>query len=129
MRSSRIRDESYQPAQDVRAEFGLNNASEEYGNIYLKSVNVLLLADVFENFRETCVGYNELEQAHYFTSPGLSCDAALKMTVVQLDLVTDIANRYVRANGRYMFEYDEKAPTSYFKNLETFTLTTTLDRQ
>ena len=93
--------------------------------------DVLLLADVLENFRKTCTQYYELEPSHYFfTSPGLSWDAMLKMTDIKLELITDvdmfqfiekcmrggvsyIANRYGKANNKYMKEYDEKAPSEF----------------
>ena len=51
----------------------------EYHVLHLKS-DILLLADVFENFRKTCLLYYKLDPCHYFTSPGLSRDAMLKMT-------------------------------------------------
>ena len=66
----------------------LNNMGE-YHDLYLAS-DVLLLADVFENFRKTCLEYYELDPCHYFTSPGLSWDAMLKMTDIKLELMTDI---------------------------------------
>ena len=52
--------------------------------------DILLLADVFENFRKTCLEYYKLDPAHYFTSPGLSWDAMLKMTDIKLELMSDI---------------------------------------
>ena len=61
----------------------------EYHDLYLVS-NVLLLTDVFENFRRTCMQYYKLDLCHYFTSPGLSWDALLKMTNIKLELMTDI---------------------------------------
>lgn len=51
--------------------------------------DVLLLADVFERFRDMTLDYYKLDACHYFTSPGLAWDAALKMTGVTLDLITD----------------------------------------
>ena len=48
-----------------------------YHDLYLK-MDVLLLADVFENFRKKCLEYYALDPAHYYTAPGLSWDAALK---------------------------------------------------
>ena len=52
--------------------------------------DVLLLADVFEKFREICLSYYKLYPAHFYTAPGLSWVACLKMTIVQLELFTDI---------------------------------------
>ena len=49
----------------------------DYRDIYLKT-NVLLLADVFEKFINTCLEYFGLDLCHYFSSPGLSWDAMLK---------------------------------------------------
>ena len=61
----------------------------EYHDLYFKS-DVLLLADVFENFRRTCLLYCGLDPCHYFSSPGLSWDAMLKVTDVRLKLMTDV---------------------------------------
>ena len=49
----------------------------EYHDLYL-CTDVVLLADVFENFRKVCLNQYELDPAHYYTSPGLFCDAMLK---------------------------------------------------
>ena len=51
---------------------------------------MLLLADVFESFRKICLQYYKLDPCHYFTSPGLSWDAMLKMTNIKLELMTDV---------------------------------------
>ena len=56
--------------------------------MYLKS-DVLLLADVFEEFRNICLKNYSLDPAWYYTSPGLSCDALLKHSEVKLELLTD----------------------------------------
>ena len=60
----------------------------EYHDLYLKS-DVLLLADVFENFSKTCMQYYKLDPCHYYTSPGLSWGPMLKMTDIKLELITD----------------------------------------
>ena len=60
----------------------------DYHDLYLQS-DKLRLADVFENFRRTCLQYYKLDPAHYFTSPGFSWDAMFKMTVIELELMTD----------------------------------------
>ena len=54
-----------------------------YHDHYLKK-DVLLLADVFEKFIDTCLKFYKLDPCHYFSSPGLSWDAMLKMTGVKL---------------------------------------------
>ena len=81
--------------------------------------DVLILADVFENFRDVCNENYGLDPAHYYTSPGLAWDAALKMTKIRLELLSDydmilmikkgirggismISNRYGVANNKYM---------------------------
>ena len=61
----------------------------DYHNIYLKS-DVLLLADVWENFREVCFTNYKLDANYYYTAPSLSWDAMLKLTKVELELITDI---------------------------------------
>ena len=60
----------------------------DYHDLYLKS-EVLLLAEVFENFRATCLRHYKLDPAHYYTSPGLAWDACLKETGQQLELLHD----------------------------------------
>ena len=88
MNDQHILDEDYNHAQNVWKTFKLRNMGE-YHDLYLKS-DVLLLADIFENFRKTCLEYYKLDPCHYFTSPGLSWDAMLKMTDIKLELMTDI---------------------------------------
>ena len=70
MNNTNITDEEYSHAQNVWNTFQLKTMGE-YHDLYLKS-DVLLLADVFENFRKTCLEYYRLDPCHYFTSPGLS---------------------------------------------------------
>ena len=106
----------------------------DYHDLYLVS-NMLLLTDISENFRKTYMQYYKLDPCHYFTSPGLSWDAMLKMTNIKLELMTDIdmfqfiekgmrsgvsyiANRYGNAKNKYMKEYNEKAPSKYIMYLD-----------
>ena len=105
-----------------------------YHDLYLKS-DVLLLSDMFESFRKSCMLYYKLDPCHYFTSPGLSWDAMLKMTDIKLELMTDIdmyqfiekgmrggisyiANRYGKANNKYMRDYNEMATSKYIMYLD-----------
>ena len=128
-----ITDDEYDHANKVCNTFMIKTMGE-YHDLYLVS-DVLLLTDVFENFRKTCMQYYKLDPCHYFTSPGLSWDAMLKMTNIKLELMTDIdmfqfiekgmcggvsyvANRYGNANNKYMKEYDEKAPSEYIMYLD-----------
>ena len=82
-----ITDDEYQHALNVWKTFGCKNI-RDYHDLYLKS-DVLLLADVFENFRATCLCHYNLDPAHYYTSPGLAWDACLKETGQQLQLLHD----------------------------------------
>ena len=61
----------------------------DYHDFYLK-IDVLLLADVFEGFISTCLKHYELDSCHYFSSPGLSWDAMLKKTKIELEKMSDI---------------------------------------
>ena len=61
----------------------------DYRDHYLKK-DVLLSADVFEKFIDTCLKYFGLDPCHYFSSPGLSWDTMLKMTDLKLEKISDI---------------------------------------
>ena len=84
-----ITDEDYIHAQKVFKEFKLTNLGE-YHDLYVQS-NTLLLADIFENFRNKCIKIYELDPAHFLSAPGLlAWQAHLKKTRVKLELLTDI---------------------------------------
>ena len=112
----------------------------DYHNLYQKT-DVLLLADVFERFRDICLYHYELDPAWYFTAPGLAWDACLKMTQVELELLSDqdmllmvekgirggvsmISTRHGKANNKYMTkdrdgeEYDPSKPSTYILYLD-----------
>ena len=83
-----ITEVDYVHAKKVYKHFEINNLGE-YRDLYLKS-NVLLLADVFENFRKTVLEIYELDPAKFISTPSLVWKTALKKTQVKLDLITDI---------------------------------------
>ena len=129
-----ISNEDYVHARKVSETFEMKNL-KDYHNLY-NQADVLLLADVYENFRDICIKNYKLDPAHYYTAPGLAWDAALKVTEVKLVLLTDIdmllmvekgiregvsmiSNRYGKANNKYMGErFDDKQPTKYITYLD-----------
>ena len=123
----------YAHAQKVWETFGIENMGQ-YHDLYLKS-DVLLLADIFENFREQYLHTYGLDPAHYVSLPSSSWDAMLKMTDVRLDLLSDvdmlnfiekgmrggistITHRYALANNKYMKNYDPQKESSYIPYLD-----------
>ena len=111
-----ITEEDYQHAQTVWKEFNIESM-KDYHNLYNLS-DLLLLADIFENFRNICMNHYELEPAWYYSVPGLAWDDALKITKVQLELLSDpdmllmiesgaiatISHRHAKANNEYLWE-------------------------
>ena len=101
----------------------------EYSDLYLKT-DILLLADIFEEFRTQCIKVYKLDPAHYYTLPGYTWDAMLKHTNVNLELLTDIdmvlfvergirgglsqcSKRYSKANHKYLQEHDTTKPNNF----------------
>ena len=102
----------------------------EYHDLYLKT-DVLLLADVFENFRDMALEYFKVDPCHFVTAPAMFFDALLKMSDVELELVSDpemydfverakrggvslIMKRYAAANNKHMGDrHDPGKPSSY----------------
>ena len=82
-----ITNEDYPHAQKVLKEFALKNIGEYHG-LYVQS-DTLLLADVFENFRDKCIEIYELDPTHFLSVPKLAWQAYLKNTGVKLELLTD----------------------------------------
>ena len=102
--------------------------------MYFQS-DTLLLADVFENFRNKCIEIYELDPAHFLSAPGLAWQACLKKTGVKLELLTDIdmllmvekgirggicyaIHRYAKANNKYMKNYNKDMESSYLEYLD-----------
>ena len=131
---SGIPDKDYEHAQNVWKTFQCKTLAD-YTKLYCKS-DVLLLADVFENFIDVCLKKYGLDPSHYITSPSLAFDAMLKLTDVKLELLTDpdmylffergvrggvsmITKRYAKANNKYMgADYDPTKPSVYLPYLD-----------
>ena len=128
-----VTDDEYKHAINVWNTFKCKTI-RDYHDVYLKS-DVLLLADVFENFRAMCLRHYNLDPAHHYTSPGLAWDACLKETGQELQLLHDydmlmmfergirggmthIAKRYAEANNKYMDNYDSIKPSAYIHYLD-----------
>ena len=84
---SNINNDEYERAKRIWEHFGIKNLGQ-YHDLYLQT-DVLLLTDVFENFRDLCLEYYGLDPAHYFTLPNFSWDAMLLKTDVKIDPLTD----------------------------------------
>ena len=76
---------------------------------------------MFEKFNKTCLDYYRLDLCHYFSSPGLSWDAMLKMTGVELELISDIdmysfIEKGMRDSISYIAKRHSKANNEYTEN-------------
>ena len=106
----------------------------DYTSIYMIN-DVLLLADVFENFRNLSVDVYELDPCWYYTSPGLAWDAMLKKTRVELEVLNDVekylmiekgirggivnaVKRYAKANNKYIEDFDSEKPSNFLVYLD-----------
>ena len=63
-----IKSDDYQHAQWVWKEFKVRNLGD-YHDLYLRT-DVILLANMFEAFRDTCIEHYSLDPAHFYTAPG-----------------------------------------------------------
>lgn len=123
-----ITDNEYEHAENVWNSFNCQNLGE-YSDLYLKT-DVLLLTDVFENFREQCLLTDKLDPVHLCTLAGYTWNAMLKYTKVELELISDIdilmfiergirggvsqcSTRCAEANNKYMHNYDGSKRSSY----------------
>ena len=112
----------YRHAKRVYKEFKVNNLGDNY-DLYVQG-DTLLLADIFENFRNKCIEIYELDLDHFLRAPGLAWQACLKKTEVKLELLADIdmllmvekgtwggighaIRRYGKANNKCMKNYDK----------------------
>ena len=123
-----ISDEEYLMCKKIWDKFSMKNMGD-YHDHYLEK-DLLLLADIFQKFIDTCLKCYALDPCHYFSFPGLSWDAMLKMTGVELEKISDIdmylfiekgltgevshiAKRYAKASNKYTKDYDPKKPSKF----------------
>ena len=128
-----ISDQDYKKAGNVWKHFKLLNLGE-YHDLYLKT-DVLLLTDVFENFRTMCLDYYGLDPAHYYTLPNFAWDAMLLKTGITLEQIHDlemyemiekglrggvcqVSQKHITANNKYMKSYNKDVVSSYINYLD-----------
>lgn len=134
MNEENVSTDDYNFAHTVWNEFDIKTL-DDYAELYLKT-DILLLADVFQNFREKTYEIYELDPAHYLTLPSFSFDAMLKYTRAKIELLTDIemllfvekgirggisqcSKRHVKANNKYMKElYNSEEKSIYLMDLD-----------
>ena len=131
-----ITDVDYAHGKRFCKDFEVKNLGE-YHDLYVQS-DTLLLADIFQKFRNMCIEIYELDSAKFLSSSGLAWQAALKKAKVKLDLLTNIdmllmvekgirggichsVYRYVKANKKYMKNNKDKKfflikIKNYYKN-------------
>ena len=127
-----ITDVDYKHAKTVFKNL-INKNLGDYHDLYLQS-DTLLLADVFENFRNMCIKVYEIDPAHFLSAPGLEWQACLKKTELKLELLTDAdmllmvekgikggifhaMHRYAKANNKYMKDYNKVEEESFLEYL------------
>ena len=127
-----ITDIDYRHANKIFKKFKLKNLSN-YHDLYVQS-DTLLLADVFENFRNMCIEIFELDPAHFLSASGLAWLACLKKTEVRLELLTDVdmllmveegirdgtchaIHSYAKANSKSTKDYDKNDEESFLQYL------------
>ena len=128
-----ISDEDYEPVQKVWNVFEIKNGGE-YHDLYVQS-DTLLLADVFENFRNMCLDVYGLDPVYFVSAPGLARQACLKKAKVKSELLADYdmtlmiekgirggicqaIQRYAKANNKCMKNYDKNIDSSYIEYLD-----------
>ena len=128
-----INDIDYRHANNVFKGFKLENLGD-YHDLYVQS-DTLLLADVFNNFRDMCIKEYELDPGHFLSLPGLAWQACLKKTNIELELLTDYdmllmveegirggichsIHRYAKTNNKYIKNYSKDEESSYIQYLD-----------
>ena len=127
-----INEDDYKHENNVWSVFNIQNLGE-YHHLYLRT-DMVLLANAFEEFRNTCMKHYVLDPANFYTSPGLAWKACLKKTGIKLELlqdpdmllmfeagirggITHAVHRYTAANNKYMDNYNSKNSSSYIQYL------------
>ena len=122
-----IKDKHYEHAKNVWNTFKIKNLGE-YHDLHIQS-DTLLLSDVFETFRKTCIKEYELDPCYFVSAPGFSWEACLKLTKVKLELLTDVdmllmfekwirddisqaIHKHTTANNKYMKGYNKNVTSS-----------------
>ena len=128
-----ITKKDYIHSQKVWSVFKIKDIGD-YHDLYVQS-DTLQLADVFENFRKMCFKIYELGPVRFVSAPNLAWQACLMKTGVELELITDIDMhlmlekgirggicqaivRLIRANNKYLKDYDKSMPSSFLKYLD-----------
>ena len=118
----------YRHTEKVFNKFNIKNLGV-YHDLYVQS-DTLLLADIFENFRNMCFEVYGLDPVYFLSAPGLAWQACLEKTGVKLELITDVdmlvmiekgirggichsIYRHAKANNKYMKIYDRNNESSY----------------
>ena len=140
----RFNETSLPPKKDFYCELNLEDITDkdylhaqkvgDYHDLY-DQTDTLLLADVFEKFRDKCIEIYGLDPSYFYSAPGLAWQACLKKTDVKLELLTDYqmllmieegirggmcqsTHRYAKANNKYMKNYDKNIESSYLTYLD-----------
>src|SRR6266516_3078894 len=128
-----ISESDYTHARQVWHAFKMK-CLRDYHDLYL-TTDILLLADVFENFQYLSYQNYGIDAAHFIATPGMTMCTALRNTKVHLELLTNIdmlnffegaiwggviciMNRYAKANHPSLPEYDENSPNKFIMYLD-----------
>ena len=128
LKKKHISDEDYAFIQKLWDTFQLRNLGELH-DLYMET-DVLLLTDVFEEFRNFSLKEYRLDPAHFITAPGLSWSAALLLTKQRLEIPVDpdmhlffdkglsggasqVASPYAKANHEHLKDFDIEVLRAY----------------
>ena len=106
----------------------------DYHDLYVQN-DTLLLADVFEKFRDKCVKIYGFDPSYVYSAPGLAWQTCLKKIDIKLEILTEIdmllmikagirggmcqsVHDYAKANNKYMKNYDKNIDSSYLRYLD-----------